>query len=103
MTFTDQQLQKISNQGLIYMCACPAQVAETIKTIRALIQYQRDCLEKKPDDQVHIVIEDYAKTACRLMEMCMEEILYLEKWDKETLEMPAGLRQLQLKSIEDTL
>ena len=29
--FTDAELAKVIEEGMIYMCACPAQMAETIR------------------------------------------------------------------------
>ncbi|MDT7517061.1 hypothetical protein [Rhodoferax mekongensis] len=38
--FTDKQLSNIVEPSMVYMCACPAQVAETIRKLRDLRQYQ---------------------------------------------------------------
>ena len=42
--FSDQELEQVIAEGLIYMCACPAQVAETIRTVRSLYRYQLGCI-----------------------------------------------------------
>jgi glutamyl/glutaminyl-tRNA synthetase len=34
--FTDAEFVRIVEEGLIYMCACPAQVAEAMRKLREL-------------------------------------------------------------------
>jgi hypothetical protein len=41
--FTEQQLERIIDEATIYMCACPAQVAEQIRHLRQMIRYQNNC------------------------------------------------------------
>lgn len=98
--FTDSQAEQIIEEGLIYMCACPAQVAQSILMLRQLNTYQQNCLnELSNDHRVHQRISAAALAAHALMEQCMEDVLQLENWDRDTLKMPEGLRQRQLKEI----
>ena len=98
--FTNQQLEKIIDEGLIYMCACPAQVAQSIRSLREVYDYQQNCLtETKNDTKVHQEIAKAAQIAQSVMEDCMDKILDLDKWDRATLTMPAELRKRQAKEI----
>jgi hypothetical protein len=94
--FSDQELTSIIEEALIYMCACPAQVAEQVRHLRGLHAYQVNC-EQLPDTEsiVHQTIAQAAAQAHEIMENCMEEILRLEGWDRKTLKMPEGLRKLR--------
>ena len=98
--FTDDELAKIISEGLIYMCACPAQVADTIRKVRDLHRYQMNCLKNPENDHtVHRTIAATAAVTHSQLQDCMDEILILEKWDRQTLQMPADLRVKQLKEI----
>lgn len=98
--FTDAQVEQIIEEGMIYMCACPAQVAQSIMVLRQLNNYQQTCLNEVSNDQrVHLRIAQAAMAAHALMEECMEDVLRIEKWDRETLKMPECLRRRQLKEI----
>ncbi len=89
--FTDAELEKIVEEGLVYMCACPAQVAGSIRNLRALYRYQQQCLQNPCNDpEVHSAIAQ----SC---------VLALEKWDRATLTMPANLRIKQAHSIINDL
>jgi len=100
--FSDADLQKIVEEGLIYMCACPAQVAEAIRKIRELHRYQADCLnDPENDSEVHRTIAMSAARVHAEMQDCMEKILILEKWDRTTLTMPPHLRVRQAKFLQD--
>lgn len=39
-TFDDKMLERIIDASMIYMCACPAQVAREILDMRQLYNYQ---------------------------------------------------------------
>ncbi len=98
--FTNEQLEKVIDEGMVYMCACPAQVAQNIRNLRALFDYQKNCLtDPKNDPTVHEEIAKAAQAAHALMEDCMDKILDIEKWDRATLSMPAGLRKRQADEI----
>ncbi|MBK1684704.1 hypothetical protein [Rhodoferax fermentans] len=98
--FTDRDLEKIVDEGLIYMCACPAQVADAIRKLRGLYRYQYHCIND-PDNQseVHQTIAQSAIHAHAHLQDCLDQILTLEKWDRTTLTMPANLRVRQAKAM----
>lgn len=98
--FSDVELGKIVEEGLIYMCACPAQVADTIRKVRELYRYQMNCLQNSENDvAVHRAIAISAALTHSQLQDCMDEVLVLEKWDRATLQMPANLRVKQMKEI----
>jgi len=99
--FDENQLRHIIDQAMIYMCACPAQVANEILQLRRLHAYQRDCLERDGVlDTVHEHIAAATEEAHARMEECLDAVLELEGWDRDSLEMPAGLRRLRDQTIE---
>jgi hypothetical protein len=94
--FSDEQLHQIVEEASIYMCACPGQVANELRQLRHLIRYQRDCItEGKTPSLVHQTIEAASQEAHAVMENCLDRVLEIEGWDRATLKMPAGLRQLR--------
>lgn len=95
--FSDVELEKIVNEAMLYMCACPAQVAAQISHLRGLLRYQRNCQQSASGSavQVHQAIVEATLQAHRQMEQCLEQVLQLEGWDRQSLTMPAGLRQLR--------
>jgi hypothetical protein len=98
--FTDAELEHIIEEGLIYMCACPAQVADAIRKIRELYRYQLHCLQDPSNDSiVHQTIAETAIQTHAQFQDCMDKILELEKWDRATLKMPEHLRRKQAKEI----
>ena len=100
--FSDDDLVKIIEEGLIYMCACPAQVAETLRGVRNLYRYQIKCLANpKNESKVHTAIAEAAIVTHAQLEDCMEKILELEKWDRTTLKMPPNLRKRQADEIDN--
>jgi hypothetical protein len=100
--FTDQELEQVISEGLIYMCACPAQLAETIRTVRRLYRYQLNCIAGPDNDgRVHSAIAQAAIETHSRLQDCMEDILRIEQWDRATLRMPDNLRAKQLKAITD--
>lgn len=100
--FSDRELEQIISEGFIYMCACPAKVAEAVRSVRSLYRYQLACLESPVnDDRVHRAIAKSAIATHAQLQDCMDEILILEKWDRGTLQMPADLRVKQMKAITD--
>jgi hypothetical protein len=91
--FTDLQLETIIDEATVYLCACPAQVAEQIRQLRHLIRYQSDCVQQQDGDpRVHQSILEVSLQAHAMMEACIDEVLDLEGWDRVTLKMPEGLR-----------
>jgi hypothetical protein len=98
--FTDAQLSNIVEQGMVYMCACPAQVAEAIRKLRELRRYQIRCLSNSNNDgQVHQAIADRVSAAHHTMQECLEDIIRMEGWNRETLEMPANLRKRLMQEM----
>jgi len=94
--FSSSELERIIEEAMIYMCACPAQVANQILQLRQLIAYQQDCLTSPGNPgEVHRCIAAAAMDAHARMEGCLDQVLDIEGWDRTTLRMPAGLRQLR--------
>jgi hypothetical protein len=92
--FKDEELSQIMEEASIYMCACPAQVAETLAQLRALYKYQRTCIhEGSLMMGVHDRIALATAAAHQEMEHCLDDVLEMEGWDRATLTMPAGLRK----------
>ena len=100
--FSDADLAQIVEEGLIYMCACPAQVADALRKLRELYRYQLDC-QNDPDNTVlvHRTIAESAIIAHAQLQDCLDQVLALEQWDRTTLRMPEGLRRKQMKAVLD--
>ena len=98
--FSDAELVQIIEEGLIYMCACPAQVADAIRKLRELYRYQMACLEDSANATiVHQTICNSVIISHAQLQDCMEQVLALEQWDRTTLRMPEGLRRRQLQEM----
>lgn len=98
--YTDAELVSIIEQGLIYMCACPAQVAEALVKLRTLHKYQLRCLANPQNDAaVHAAIAKSTVQSHHIMQDCLDTVVALEKWDRATLQMPAGLRKRQMQEL----
>ena len=98
--YTTAELQSIIEQGMIYMCACPAQVADGVRKLRDIYRYQTKCLENPQNDSVvHAAIARRVAEAHDTLQVCLDEVIVLEKWDRATLEMPAYLRQRQMNDV----
>lgn len=102
--FSNTVLKTIIEEAAIYMCACPAQVAVQISHLRELIRYQTNCSQSEHvDKEVHQRIALAGIEAHATMETCLDDVLTLEGWDRNTFKMPPGLRQrrdeLVLKDI----
>lgn len=101
--FSNQQLKRINVQGILYICSCPSQVGGQIDSLRKLFDYQAHCAERGGNEvqaKVHQRIADATQQAHRIMEDCLKDVLDLEGWDLQTLEMPAGLRTLLEQEID---
>jgi hypothetical protein len=100
--FTALQLALINEQAAIFECACPVQVSIQISNLRKLFDYQKQCMdgtvESEMQAQVHQKIAQVTKHAHQLLEQCLDEILDLEGWDKDKMEMPASIRTLIKKN-----
>lgn len=94
--FSESQLKTIRDEALRYMCACPAQVAEQIRSLRRLYAYQQGCIDKGIDQfGVHARIIEAIRLAHPEMERCLDDILTREGWNRTTFKMPAGLRMVR--------
>lgn len=92
--FGNDQITKILDEAMIYMCACPAQVAKEILNLRELYDYQQNCLASKGAvPGVHERIARATAAAHAEMERCLEDVMRMEGWDLQNLTMPTGLRQ----------
>lgn len=101
--FTDDELEKIVEEGMVYMCACPAQVAESVRKVRELYRYQRDCLSSPTNNaEVHQAIARGAVVAHSQLESTLNQVLEIERWDRATLAMPPDLRARQRKEVLDS-
>jgi len=99
--YTDAELVSIIEQGLIYMCACPAQVAEALLKLRALHKYQMGCAANSANDgAVHAVIQTSTVQSHHIMQDCLDTVIALEKWDRATLQMPDYLRKRQMQEMQ---
>lgn len=98
--FNPLQISKVIDQSLIYQCACPAQVCNTIFELRELYEYQMNCANDSENDKlVHTTIAEATEKAHQLMEDCLRKILEIEGWDIETMIMPGELKKKITKSI----
>ncbi|MEW5892691.1 MAG: hypothetical protein AB1697_06100 [Pseudomonadota bacterium] len=92
--YSAEQIRKIKDQGMVYVCACPAQVADQLSKLRQLHAYQQQCLTSTASERaVHERIAEATAEAHAILEQCLSDVLALEGWDPQTLEMPPGLRQ----------
>lgn len=101
--FSNQQLRRINLQSILYLCSCPSQVGLQIDSLRKLYEYQANCAERERIDlqiQVHERIAEATMAAHKIMEDCLQDVLNLEGWDPETLEMPEGLRTMLSQEID---
>ncbi len=100
--FSDQELEKIIDEGMVYMCACPALVAASLRKVRALYLYQLNCLSDGNNVAlVHQTIAQAAIDVQQRLEECLEKVLEIEQWDRATLTMPEGLRVRQRRELLD--
>jgi hypothetical protein len=100
--YSKEQLHRIMEEAFVYMCACPGQVAQQTLALRNLYDYQRKCVnEGSLMEQVHTRIAAAATQAHEIVERCLGEVLEMEGWDKTTLSMPEGLRQLRADTIKN--
>lgn len=102
--FRDDELERIADEAMLYLCACPGQVAAEIGRLRELIRYQRRCLTQPgAAPEVHQCIANAALRAHTAMEDCLDEVLRREGWDRATLKMPPGLRRLRDELLDGDL
>ena len=98
--FDAAQVSRVLDQALVYQCACPAQVCRAIFELRDLYDYQRNCINETDNDrQVHELIAAATERAHEGMEACLAQVLEIEGWDLQTLDLPERLRRKALKGI----
>jgi hypothetical protein len=98
--FTDAELGQVIEQAMIYMCACPAQVAESVRKLRELYRYQLRCIANpENNNHVHALIALNTIQSHSIMQDCLDRVIEMEQWDRATLEMPTGLRKRQLQEM----
>lgn len=104
--FSDRQLEQIVDEATVYMCACPAQVAAAIRNLRQLHAYQLNCETQALGGEgekaltVHREIASAALGAMATLEACLDRVLDMEGWDRQTLRMPEGLRRKRQEFLE---
>lgn len=99
--YSDDELDSIIEQGLIYMCACPAQLADALRKLRSLLRYQVRCTaDPENNAAVHTAIAKSTIQSHQIMQDCLDTVIALENWDRATLTMPPGLRKRQLKELQ---
>lgn len=97
--FKTHQLEKIKKQAIIYQCACPASVVDALISIRSLYNYQEHCEDaSETDKRVHQRIKLSVEKIHLELEECLEDVLSLEGWDKNTLTMPDDLKKRMIES-----
>jgi len=98
--FTDAELGKIIEQAMMYICACPVQVASGVRNLRELYRYQLQCITNRENNiVVHKLIAQSTIQAHAILESCLDNVIDVEKWDRSTLEMPADLRKRQIQDM----
>jgi hypothetical protein len=104
--FTDSDLGNVIELGVICMCACPAQVAQSMRNLRELYRYQLHCMEN-PRNEIAVHAHSAQSTihAHSVMQDCLDKVIEMEGWGRSTLQMPSGLRarqrQVMLSDTED--
>jgi hypothetical protein len=102
--FTDSDLGNVIEQGMIYMCACPAQVAQSMRNLREQYRYQLRCMENpKNVVAVHAHIAHSTIQAHSAMQGRLDKVIEMEGWDRSPFQMPSGLLERQLQvMLSDT-
>jgi len=98
--FPKEQLMRVRDQALMYQCACPAQVSILLAEVMSLFEYQEACLNQTDTDvRVHTAIAHATELAYPIFEQCLTDVLLLEGWNMETLEMPELLKKRMVDSV----
>jgi hypothetical protein len=96
--FSSLQINRVMTQSLDYQCACPAQVCGAIVDLRELYDYQANCIaDTATDRKMHEAIAAAASQAHEVLEDCLKQVLDMEGWNPETLELPEALKLKPLK------
>lgn len=97
--FTSQQINRVMTQSLDYQCACPAQVCGAIVDLREVYDYQSNCIASTVTDvKMHEAIAAAASQAHEILESCLKQVLDMEGWDPETLNLPEALKLKPVKA-----
>lgn len=101
--FDNRQIQAVIEEAMLYMCACPAPLGTEILRLRELHTYQMVCISKGRDNlgEVHERLATAAREAHDILETCMVDLLTLEGWDVTTLKMPANLREVRQRAVDE--
>ncbi|HEY7987020.1 MAG TPA: hypothetical protein VIE17_08870 [Methylophilaceae bacterium] len=99
--FDTATLMRITDTSMIYTCACPAQIAQDILSMRKLYAYQQDCMSQEDSSpEVHLLIADAVEHNHARMETTLDRVLTIQNWNRETWEMPEEMRK-RLKTAFD--
>lgn len=92
--FSQDEIFKLLDQAMVYMCDCPGQVARLVSLVREAHDYQDRCLEDGDNlASTHQTIKATLEQCHALLEDCLEVVIEKEGWDRQTLAMPAALRR----------
>jgi hypothetical protein len=98
--FSDDDVSRILEQAMIYVCACPAQVCKSILEERSVFDYQARCIDMTDTDaSVHRTIAEAIQRSHLILEDCLRQVLALEGWNTSTLEMPQTLQKRMIDAI----
>lgn len=101
--FSQDQLNKIMEQGLVRQCACPTLLTRLLSDTRYLHEYQKSCLEgSTTDERVHEEIARVTEIVSRILEDALINVLVLEEWEPDArgeYKMPENLVALQMNII----
>ncbi len=98
--FNKEQLTRIVEQAMLQQCACPSLASKVASDLQYLYEYQQNCINQDETDvRVHRSIAKASAEAYAIMERCLIEVLELEGWNMDTLDMPPDLLKRQLESV----
>jgi hypothetical protein len=97
--FSQDEIFRLLDQAMIYMCDCPGQVARLVSLVRDAYAYQDRCLEDRDNlASTHQAIKATLEQCHALLENCLEQVIESEGWDRQTLAMPEALRRRMIDS-----
>lgn len=92
--FTPEELARIRGQSMSYLCACPGQLASMLEMALRVEAHEVDCLKDTDNDRrVHERIAGAVVDVRRILDSALNDVLALEGWDRDTLEMPEALQK----------
>ena len=102
--FSQDQLNRIMDQGVVRLCQCPSLLTRLLSDTRFLNDYQNSCLEESQTErQVHAAIARATEQVAAILERSLIEVMLLEGWEVDAQgepKMPAHLLELQMSAIE---